>query len=969
MSTATDIPGITFRPYNYMRLKGCRFLRLIDGPLLACQILQEDLTYKEAWVDLNGLLGNDNGVFWRHAKDFTRTTTNIRLLGSTLYGDLRNSSGAMSPSSINLTDILEAKGNLLRPLNNDVSEEYYNYEIVPDISSQRHWLPYGGNCRLLVHAMSRRWILLATCPTGSGVLRESAVDLSPISSSYWNIMHGRFDIPNAPDDANRVKVDEGRLTACYVTNHTNFKQWHESSIIEYHWAEKTIDLKGVMANQGGRLGFLPRSDCFSCSSFFCAGFFYNPVLLGRTRRTHVDTAVLNKKVKGKACTLCNLLHDTIRKCSKRARVHEVWLESKSSAIGLYHAQPNLELVMQTTEKHSRFTLTTRSTNEPQATQRFTIMLDPGGESYPFGGVPEHLQTIRQNLMPSYLCPQKRWNVVKAWVTECVNGHDDCKGKRETDLPSRFLEIGENDTDVVRVETSAKGQKGTYACLSHCWGGKNTCMLTTSTAEQFSKSIPKSLLPRVFSDAIGVCRRLGIKKLWIDSLCIQQDSKEDWEKESRKMGQYYSNCVVCIAATNSSNSAGTLELTKYPDDVVVRSKGQDPVTGPFCLLAIPSELLEIRHFARGPQRTQPPTFPLMTRAWVMQERWLSPRTLHFCGAEIVFECAKMTVCECGRASQDITNELEAKHHKFLRSTTSSKISQLRENIDRYTWPDIVTNYSALDLSHPTDRLVALSGLASIKEYRYIRYDQAEGLIPRYLAGLWRDHLANQLAWYVGETLLVATSNRTMSDSTERLAARRPKPQEYLAPSWSWASVTDPVSYVWYDGGNGEPLFELLDAQISLSSEDPYGAVQEGCYILVHVRLLNTSWESVYNAGASEAIVLNDLVGTQQLNRENRKGILFSPDYLLTDLEDSEQLAILPLSRLDVLFAMAEGTGDLARVSRTTMCLVLREVKNRSLANHDNVGVYQRVGFTEYVSFANGVRNVDTNDYTEQDIIII
>ncbi|KAJ3580071.1 hypothetical protein NPX13_g496 [Xylaria arbuscula] len=814
MSTATDIPRITFRPYNYMRLKGCRFLRLIDGPLLACQILQEDLTYKEAWVDLNGLLGNDNGVFWRHAKDFTRTTTNIRLLGSTLYGDLRNSSGAMSPSSINLTDILEAKGNLLRPLNNDVSEEYYNYEIVPDISSQRHWLPYGGNCRLLVHAMSRRWILLATCPTGSGVLRESAVDLSPISSSYWNIMHGRFDIPNAPDDANRVKVDEGRLTACYVTNHTNFKQWHESSIIEYHWAEKTIDLKGVMANQGGRLGL--------------------------------------------------------------------------------------------------------STNEPQATQRFTIMLDPGGESYPFGGVPEHLRTIRQNLMPSYLCPQKRWNVVKAWVTECVNGHDDCKGKRETDLPSRFLEIGENDTDVVRVETSAKGQKGTYACLSHCWGGKNTCMLTTSTGEQFSKSIPKSLLPRVFSDAIGVCRRLGIKKLWIDSLCIQQDSKEDWEKESRKMGQYYSNCVVCIAATNSSNSAGTLELTKYPDDVVVRSKGQDPVTGPFCLLAIPSELLEIRHFARGPQRTQPPTFPLMTRAWVMQERWLSPRTLHFCGVEIVFECAKMTVCECGRASQDITNELEAKHHKFLRSTTSSKISQLRENIDRYTWPDIVTNYSALDLSHPTDHLVALSGLASIKEYRYIRYDRAEAPIPRYLAGLWRDHLANQLAWYVGETLLVATSNRTMSDSTERVAAPRPKPQEYLAPSWSWASVEDP---------------------------DPYGAVQEGCYILVHGRLLNTSWESVYNAGASEAFVLNDIVGTQQLNRENRKGVLFSPDYLLMDLEDSEQLAVLPLSRLDVLFAMAVGTGDLARASRTTMCLVLREVKNRSLENHENVVVYQRIGFTE------------------------
>ncbi|KAI0184990.1 heterokaryon incompatibility protein-domain-containing protein [Xylaria flabelliformis] len=969
VSAVTETPIIKFRSYDFMRLKGCRYLRLIDGPFLACQILQTDLTYKEAWADLNGFLGNDNGVFSRHKTDFTYTTTNFRLIGSTLYGYLRNDNGSTSHSSINLTDILEAKGKLLKPLKNNVSEEFYDYEIVPDIPSHHHWLLYGGNCRLLVHAAKRRWILLANCLTPNGIIRESAIALSALSSPYWNIMHGNFDIPNTPDNAKKVKLEGGRLTAYYIMNHKNLKHWQESSIIQYQWTEKTIDLKEILTNQGGRLILSSGSYCSKCSNLFQAGFFYNPFIMGLTRRTRIDVAAIGKKVSRKPCAVCKLFHATIKRCSNGNMVHGAWMESKSSTISAYHEQPNLELVIQTTEKHSKFAFMARATDKPKATQRFTILLEPGGKIYPCGGVPQHLRTIRQNSMPSYLYPQRRWSVVESWITGCVDGHDECQGKEEMDLPSRFLDIGENESDIIRVASSTSGQKGIYACLSHCWGGKTSCMLIKSTKKQFSESIPRSVMPRVFLEAIGVCQRLGIKRLWIDSLCIQQDSKEDWEHEARKMSQYYSNCFVCIAATSSSSSSGTLELVKHPQETVIRSTGQDSQTGPYCLIAIPSELLDIQHFGKAYQRTQPANFPLMSRAWAMQERWLSPRTLHFCGIEIVFECAKMTICECGRASQDIMHELEARHHDFLRSTTSTGLRQLRENIDLYTWPSIVTEYSALDLSHPTDRLIALSGLATIKEYRYVRYDQAEGTNPRYLAGLWRDHLANQLAWFVGETLLAATANGSKSDSQTGSIRRRPKPQEYLAPSWSWASVMDPVRYLWYDGGDGEPLFELQDAHISLTSQNPYGGVQEGCYIKIRGRLLKTSWKGEDRKDGTKTFVLVDVVGTQQLDRENMKGIIFSPDYLLTDLESGDQLAILPLARLNVLFQIAGVNGDLARASRTTMCLVLRRVNNRSLASLGNGNVYQRIGFTEYVSFENGVRNMDANNYVEQDIVII
>lgn len=130
-----------------MRLKGCRYLRLIDGRFLACQILQGDLSYQDAYMDLNGCLENENGMFSPHGHGFLNTSTNVALVGLTLYADMKRNDGIASRSSINLTDFLQAKGMLLVPLNHSVSPEAYDYEILQDIPSSRYWLPYGAHCQ------------------------------------------------------------------------------------------------------------------------------------------------------------------------------------------------------------------------------------------------------------------------------------------------------------------------------------------------------------------------------------------------------------------------------------------------------------------------------------------------------------------------------------------------------------------------------------------------------------------------------------------------------------------------------------------------------------------------------------------------------------------------------------------------------------------------------------------------------
>ncbi|CAG9942401.1 unnamed protein product [Clonostachys rosea f. rosea IK726] len=107
-----------------------------------------------------------------------------------------------------------------------------------------------------------------------------------------------------------------------------------------------------------------------------------------------------------------------------------------------------------------------------------------------------------------------------------------------------------ETHLFSTEESIKED---YATLSHCWGGQSIIKLTTDALAQFQKKIETASLPQTFRDAILVARRLGIRYLWIDSLCIIQDSLQDWQKEAALMGEVYSNSTLNVMATACRNS--------------------------------------------------------------------------------------------------------------------------------------------------------------------------------------------------------------------------------------------------------------------------------------------------------------------------------------------------------------------------------------------------------------------------------
>lgn len=120
------------------------------------------------------------------------------------------------------------------------------------------------------------------------------------------------------------------------------------------------------------------------------------------------------------------------------------------------------------------------------------------------------------------------------------------------FPSRLLEIG--DDSIRLVEVLNKTPTSPYVTLSHCWGKAQFLTLKQSNLDQFTKSIPASSLPRTFQDAVAIAKRLKIYYIWIDSLCIIQDLKNDWLKEASLMHKIYANAYCNIAATGARDSS-------------------------------------------------------------------------------------------------------------------------------------------------------------------------------------------------------------------------------------------------------------------------------------------------------------------------------------------------------------------------------------------------------------------------------
>ncbi|KAF9479160.1 HET-domain-containing protein [Pholiota conissans] len=356
--------------------------------------------------------------------------------------------------------------------------------------------------------------------------------------------------------------------------------------------------------------------------------------------------------------------------------------------------------------------------------------------------------------------------------ECSERSDStCPPLEETYLPTRVIDC--SDPFNPRLVVTHRQVKGRYCTLSYVWGGEQHQKTTKANIDTYIHDGINVALPQTIVDAILVTHRLGICYLWVDAMCIIQDSTEDMNEEITRMGQIYRNAYLTIIVA----SAFRADQGFLSDD-----SERAPDVLPFHLIdrsAPPSRML-LRYVMPLPDPeldNHDPSFPipfnpLDRRAWCLQESALSHRKIIFQPPSVAYHCS-------GSCSINIDNcpslqfEFAARVPRVVAKDIRLPYSMENNHSDLIQlWAGIVQDYSDRKVGVPSDKLVALAMIAEMLQSLLKDSDE-------YVAGLWKQNLIEHILWETVPPLGID-------------GIHLPRPFGYRAPTWSWASIDGSVT---------------------------------------------------------------------------------------------------------------------------------------------------------------------------------
>jgi hypothetical protein len=446
-----------------------------------------------------------------------------------------------------------------------------------------------------------------------------------------------------------------------------------------------------------------------------------------------------------------------------------------------------------------------------------------------------------------------FNIAQKWLRSCIEGHQGNHNLRAKSFRNSFgesnLEEGVGPARVIDVfahrldaRSKGSGSKGTsapdfsdppgdeylhgqkklsrivdrvdvlgpYLALSYMWGTHpyKGYITTNANLPARKRNIVEHELPKTFQHAIHIARSLGVRYLWIDAVCIIQDSDDakDWLQESKKMGSIFANALLTLVAAAGKNSKEGMFNKRSI------TYGEEVGSHPFALHTFSpgSDVRSTLHFVRSSMDFNPihtrshKESPLQSRAWCLQEELLSTRRLYYARDQLYWECDHLAVSEDDLADPEFPLSVSASS-----SLSNIEESELARHASCIWYQHVIEcGYSMRAATKATDRLIAVAGLA-----RHV----GNTVKSRYLAGLWEVSILQGLLW------------QTRKDRKSKKEGNR----THCAPSWSWASRE--ARTVWNNIGkrheNFAPGCDNLRAHIDLlSSSDAYGGIKSGTLVL-------------------------------------------------------------------------------------------------------------------------------------------
>ncbi|KAH9879409.1 hypothetical protein J1614_002849 [Plenodomus biglobosus] len=440
----------------------------------------------------------------------------------------------------------------------------------------------------------------------------------------------------------------------------------------------------------------------------------------------------------------------------------------------------------TWEMDGRMSVEQRGTRKEKRTRRLRVTWDGSGikrsvsylvlaapkkyENSDFD-YPKQLNHETQFLGRRFGAIENKKNLIREFLELCETNHDH-RCTQELGIEGSFFDtLMEPYFGVIDIEkdslvplpvrgTKEFHQLKAYAAISYVWGENSNRDHRTTTKNIQSRRKSGGLaatiqtLPKSLRQSIRLVHDLGIRYVWIDALCIVQDSSHSWNLNARAMHLIYGNATLTVCAADGDAETGLLAL-----DQDQRPK-QQSIT-----------------YAKGVNLIlhQPPEMSIQSskwnkRAWTFQERLLSKRCLIFTGGQVYFQCRSTVM------SEDIfTDKLGRGWSLDLVQAPLQLLSELKQR-SMWFYAHCVSLYTLRELYHPLDILAAFSGMCKLME---------STMQAPFTFGLPTSHFDLALLWEPVDFLTPLDSAKAEDD---------PKYKDLKFPSWSWCGwKSDGIQY--------------------------------------------------------------------------------------------------------------------------------------------------------------------------------
>jgi hypothetical protein len=535
----------------------------------------------------------------------------------------------------------------------------------------------------------------------------------------------------------------------------------------------------------------------------------------------------------------------------------------------------------------------------------------------------------------------------SWLRTCFTQHVKCNQyqKGPSILPSRVINVGPPDGSQEPFLYSNGGRHDYYLTLSHRWGDYEAIRTTQGNLEGRSRLISMDALPKTFRHAMIITRKLGLRYLWIDTLCIVQDDPSDWKREASNMAHIFSNSLLTIAAAaDNCYDHGIFRKRarqrNRPCALDLRLSHRQRA-----LFQKPGQLFAFGNRHKSGDVARPPG-ELDKRAWILQEQLLSPRVLYYTSGELFWDCVSIKASESyptgipdllyntDHSGQSFRGFNEAVRSNILNSKSVS-VSELFK-----TWRQVAHVYSERKVTVQTDRIIAMAGIVTQIE---------KGLNDQCIFGLWAKHLNSEqmwqeLLWWVEpkeheQRRVPITRDRKHNEQDGVLS----RPVELQVPTWSWYSVLGPISYEKVDSRDHnavtcEARFEGIDEK----SFHPFTAM------LLHGRM--TRMYSRNDRGSRkispihEGAIRGQMRAIEYANRKRTGSVNVASDPTTEWAAD--------------IFGVHASTHplwclEIARANIYQMCLCLTPLDTTRRPKHlEHWYIFERIGICSWNMFENG-----------------